>query len=281
MVFSTLSSDEKDAFFSLLDEYFSSRPDLLAGASAGQGRDLATPAVAATAVHRALASNPEATSRLVSAGLKHGASNPAITNSVGKVAAAAAAFGTRNPAASSTPSPPPPLAHRTSDNDTPERPAPGHNRTSSTQNLVSIKRFGDVDTSSAKNMFSSLRGSTANKTATPPPIAPPASSAFGQKKQTFAPPPVRRVSSSPSTESEQPSRGPPPAPPRRQQVEEEPEVEGEWAEALYDYSSEDPGDMELQANQRVLIVERTSGDWWTGEMDGKRGLVPASYVRLL
>ena len=80
--------------------------------------------------------------------------------------------------------------------------------------------------SSAKNMFGSLRSSTANKSATPvTPRAPPAFSV----KNSFAPPPVRRT----------PSAEPPTAKyqPPTEEPEEEEEVQGEWAEALYDYNS--------------------------------------------
>jgi hypothetical protein len=70
-----------------------------------------------------------------------------------------------------------------------------------------------VDSSSAKNAFNSLRSSMANKSiGQPPPSAP---SAFSAPKRG----------------------GPPPLPPSRPKVEEE-EPEGEWAEVLYDYSSE-------------------------------------------
>lgn len=87
-----------------------------------------------------------------------------------------------------------------------------------------MQRFGDVDTSSAKSMFTSLRNSTANKSATPPSVAPPIPAAFGPKRGGFAPPPVRHVS-------------PAPAPEPEPEPEPEEETAGEWAEALYDYSS--------------------------------------------
>jgi hypothetical protein len=233
---------------------------------------------AASAVHKALASNPEATSRLVSAGLKHGvpknspyaaaAHNPVINNAAGRFAAASMAFG--NPKAE----PPPQRNSSNSSNVDQEPPSRG---------LVPIRKFGDVDTSSAKNLFGSLRNSTANKTATPPPVAAPVPSAFAAKKNAFAPPPVRRgPSSSTSIPVQEPS--PQPTPPRRQAQIEEPEEEqthGEWAEALYEYSSADPGDLPLEARQRVLVTERTSDDWWTGEVDGRTGLFPASYVKIL
>ncbi|KAJ3524532.1 hypothetical protein NM688_g8541 [Phlebia brevispora] len=87
-------------------------------------------------------------------------------------------------------------------------------------------------------MYSSIRHGTANKTAVPPPVAPPIPSALPPIKNEFGPPPVRRVSAT-NTRSTvaQKTASPPPPPPPRPRVEE-PQVEGDWAEALYDYSSE-------------------------------------------
>jgi abl interactor 2 len=170
--------------------------------------------------------------------------------------------------------------------------------------------------SSTKNAYLSIRHGTANKSTTPPSVASPVPAALPRIANNFGPPPIRRVSSnvaSPASET----KSPPPPPPRPAQ--KEPEPEGDWAEALYEYSSEvrvganpslngfytvdrvtqDPGDLELQEGQRVLVLERTSDDWcvslycltriasyhvsvrWTAEYQGKRGLVPASYVQVL
>ncbi|OBZ71871.1 hypothetical protein A0H81_08084 [Grifola frondosa] len=176
------------------------------------------------------------------------------------------------PDASSTGFPrPPPRRNPSSSNEESSYVQPEHNR------LVPVKKFGDVDLSSGKNMYNSLRHSTANKTATPPPVAPPVPSAFPARK-SFAPPPMRRV---PSTVSVSDAVAPSPPPPIPSRARQEEEVNGEWAEAVYDYSSEDPGDLELQAEQRVLVVEKTSDDWWTGEIGGRRGLIPAAYVKIL
>lgn len=59
-------------------------------------------------------------------------------------------------------------------------------------------------------------------------------------------------------------------------------------------------DLHLRAGERVLVTEQSSSDWcacpklsisdpkysssyprWTGEVDGRSGLFPASYVKLL
>ncbi len=100
------------------------------------------------------------------------------------------------------------------------------------------QKFGDVDTTSAKGMYSSIRHGTANKSAVPPPVAAPIPPAFAAPKNNFAPPPVRRVSSTTSTAEPVRATPPPPPPPPPRAVEPEPEEPGEWAEALYEYASE-------------------------------------------
>ncbi|KAK0490618.1 SH3-domain-containing protein [Armillaria novae-zelandiae] len=211
MVFSNLPHHEKDAFFSLLDEYFQSRP--------------------------------QPASALSQSG--NGVSESSTNASIGRVAAAAHAFG------SNLPAPP----RRTPGSPPPDRTPGG---------LVSNKMFGNVDTTSKTSMLTS---SLKSKSRAPPPktYAPPPPPAFGPKKNAFAPPPMRRAPSEPEPEPEP-----------------EPESEsGEWAEALYDYDSGETGDLKIRANQQILVTEKSSADWWMGEVDGRTGLFPASYVKLL
>ena len=52
------------------NRYFQSRPEIFAASSANS-QDVS--GVAASAVHRAMANNPEATAKIVSAGLRHAA----------------------------------------------------------------------------------------------------------------------------------------------------------------------------------------------------------------
>jgi hypothetical protein len=70
----------------------------------------------------------------------------------------------------------------------------------------------------------------------------------------------------------------PPAPPPRPQEEEE--KAGDWADVIYDYDSGEAGDLKITEGDVVLIIDRSSDDWWTGEVNGKKGLFPASYVNL-
>ncbi|TFY52863.1 hypothetical protein EVG20_g10368, partial [Dentipellis fragilis] len=257
MAFSNLPPQEKDAFFSLLDEYFAARPDLVAqlgGKNNVNGHDAApnqhVQAAAASAMHRAFSGN------------NNNANNNddwlvCDTHSHQQVSAVSLQpqlpllrTATKTPAR------------------TPRTPSGSlHKVTQPPAGLVQARKFGsDVDTSSPVNLLSSLRHSTAAKSAPPPSVAPAPPPSFAHKKPGFAPPPSRA-----------------PVPVHEPEPEPEPEQHngGEWAEALYDYKSGEDGDLELAANQRVLVVDKTSDDWWTGEADGRRGLFPGSYVRLL
>ncbi|RDX52942.1 hypothetical protein OH76DRAFT_1343952 [Lentinus brumalis] len=248
--------------------YFASRPDLFGnGASGAAGK-----AAAASVVQQVLSSPAVPATN----GWKRPdpATTAEIGNSVGRVAAAAAALRASNGGADPTPGqsngfPRPPPRRNASSSEEPASPPQEHAK------LLPQRKFGDVDMSSGKNMFSSIRNSTAAKHAAPAQIAPPTPPAF-QRKNDFAPPPRRVPSTSASSPATSPAPPAPPALPRRNTQDE-----GEWVEALYDYHSEDPGDLDLQEGMRVLVVERTSDDWWTGEIDGQRGLIPAAYVKVL
>ena len=92
-----------------------------------------------------------------------------------------------------------------------------------------------MDTSSPKNLFVTLRNSTANKSAPVTPLANPLPSAFAAKN-AFPPPPVRRVASTASTSHE--SAAPIPLAQQRPAVQEpEAEEAQEWAVAIYAYTS--------------------------------------------
>ncbi|KAI1299300.1 Intersectin-2 [Halotydeus destructor] len=56
-------------------------------------------------------------------------------------------------------------------------------------------------------------------------------------------------------------------------------VAGDWHVAIYPFVSQEPGDLEFEANE-VIKVTKKEGDWWTGEISASRmGIFPANYVR--
>ena len=51
----------------------------------------------------------------------------------------------------------------------------------------------------------------------------------------------------------------------------------EIATALYDYESENPDDLCFSTGDVLIILEKSESGWWTGELNGKKGFVPATY----
>ncbi|CAE6446756.1 unnamed protein product [Rhizoctonia solani] len=291
-MFSRMTHEDKLAFFELLDEYFESRPNLFSRESEDGGAASQPAAVAANAVHRTMAANQQATADLISTGLKNipkgsqysAASNPVVANAAGRFAASSIAS-SYGGGAKSPPAPPRRNVGTTDDSPSPSRAAPA--------GLLGSKRFGDVDTSSISAAFaSSFKGGK--------PAPAPASSTLppaldNNSRRNFAPPPVRRVPTNTSegdagaepknkwgNQNQGSVRRVPSHNNLQRQPTPEPEsVQGEPAEALYDYNSNAAEDISVRQGDRFVIVERTSEDWWTGEINGRRGLLPASYVRIL
>ena len=76
---------------------------------------------------------------------------------------------------------------------------------------------------------------------------------------------------------------PPPPPPAKKFVPPpapKPEV---WVVALYAFSGEGAGDLSFQEGDRIKVVTKTETDqdWWTGELNGRRGSFPANYCKPL
>jgi len=89
-----------------------------------------------------------------------------------------------------------------------------------------LQKFGDVDMSSGKNFYSSIRKSNPPNTTDSPSAVDNIPSAFPKSHNSsrFGPPPTTAAALSA-------------APPRQLEPEPEPEEPGDWAEALYDFES--------------------------------------------
>ncbi|ORX35987.1 hypothetical protein BD324DRAFT_651897 [Kockovaella imperatae] len=97
-------------------------------------------------------------------------------------------------------------------------------------------------------------------------LAGKASALGGGSKTASLPPPTRRTTA------------PMPV------AEPEPQTFGaeSQAQAVYDYTGADAGDLSVQTGQIVNVLEKTSADWWTCEDgNGTRGLVPSNYLKEL
>ena len=49
--------------------------------------------------------------------------------------------------------------------------------------------------------------------------------------------------------------------------------------ALYDFQGQDESELTFYAGDVITLIEGKEGeDWWTGELNGQRGLMPSNYV---
>ncbi|XP_030624679.1 rho GTPase-activating protein 4a [Chanos chanos] len=67
---------------------------------------------------------------------------------------------------------------------------------------------------------------------------------------------------------------------------EEPEVEAESpqgkdeleAVAMFDYSARSASELSFKQGERLLLHSKPSSDWWRGEVNGAKGLIPSKYI---
>jgi len=273
MVFANLTQRDKDAFFALLDEYFASRPHLF------NGGELPLNVKAAKAINAAAASSTVANAfaaraRLAPPPRSPRPAEPALAQEeepeegeegempvsvASRIAAAQAAL-------KANPPQPPRRTSTTSTTTSGSIPA----------GLVTSRAIGTIDTMSKGSAVSSLFKKPQPK----PGAGALVPSAFPRERGGFAPPP-QRVNSAGSGGVGRKSPQPPPRATAPVEEPDEQEHNGEWAEALYDFSSNDSTDLSITTGERLLITQRDEKDWWMAESDNGRGLVPASYVKIL
>ncbi|WWC58691.1 uncharacterized protein I303_101235 [Kwoniella dejecticola CBS 10117] len=294
MVFANLTYE---AFFSLLDEYFESRPQFAQSQSSGPSISTLTrlippsrnanppaPSASTASPSRSPVSPTASTAppaggeqqdmaqKFISSSIKMGtkgtkygigaiSKNKDAMDLLGKAGAAGIVRG----ADKRLNSPPPVDGGATIEEVTvvEEKRKPGPPaKKGGVAGLVSGRSFGHVDTSSKMSAFTSM-WKDPQKVKEPTVehhMAPQLSN-----KHTSMPPPIRRDGSGHSARSSQP-----------------PEETVAQAQALYDYAGSDTTDLAVQANQIVNLIEKTSADWWTCEDgNGTRGLVPATYLKEL
>jgi SH3 domain. len=49
-------------------------------------------------------------------------------------------------------------------------------------------------------------------------------------------------------------------------------------QALYDFTPQEPGELEFRRGDVITVRERTDQHWWHGEIGARTGLFPATYV---
>lgn len=78
-----------------------------------------------------------------------------------------------------------------------------------------------------------------------------------------------------------PTQYPSPAPPPPAYAQTPPVLS--ISSAMYAYTPTDAGDLALQPNDRIQVLEHMNNDWWRGrnERTNQEGIFPRSYVRVL
>jgi len=52
------------------------------------------------------------------------------------------------------------------------------------------------------------------------------------------------------------------------------------AQALFTFNAEEEGELSIKKGD-IVMLHNTEGEWWEGEINGKRGLVPSNYLKRL
>ncbi|UJR26412.1 hypothetical protein I4U23_007744 [Adineta vaga] len=58
-------------------------------------------------------------------------------------------------------------------------------------------------------------------------------------------------------------------------------TDGQNYVAAYDFQPQEEGEIELRRGDRIRMLDQNDANWWKGEVRGKSGLFPATYVRPL
>jgi len=86
----------------------------------------------------------------------------------------------------------------------------------------------------------------------------------------------------PQQEHEQEHPAAPVPPPADPEPEPEPEAaeSGPFAIAVYEYEAAEDNEISFPEGAKIENLAFPDEDWWEGEYQGKRGLLPANYVEL-
>ncbi|KAM0792921.1 hypothetical protein ACM66B_002680 [Microbotryomycetes sp. NB124-2] len=68
---------------------------------------------------------------------------------------------------------------------------------------------------------------------------------------------------------------PPPPPPPRQQTRGI-----GTATAMYDFEGQTAEDLPFKEHDKITVLEHITTDWWRGELNGRTGMFPCSYVQV-
>ncbi|KAH3732889.1 cervical SH3P7 [Pelomyxa schiedti] len=120
-------------------------------------------------------------------------------------------------------------------------------------------------------------------TTTAKPASTPAAKPAPKPEPVPEPEPEPQPEAEPAPEPA-PEPEPEPEPQPTETAPEQPLDGGEalQARALYDYSSEEPSDLQFKEGDLIMVVDRNDpSGWWQGELNGVRGTFPSNFVELI
>lgn len=50
--------------------------------------------------------------------------------------------------------------------------------------------------------------------------------------------------------------------------------------AIYDYTAVNEDELSFSKSQVINVLDKSDPDWWKGELNGVRGLIPTNYVKM-
>ncbi|EJD55053.1 BAR-domain-containing protein [Auricularia subglabra TFB-10046 SS5] len=118
-----------------------------------------------------------------------------------------------------------------------------------------------------------VAGSTFKKAPPPPPGSHHSSAA--------APPPPYTPPSNGAGQAAAMAAATKRAPPPPPGPKPKPKPEIKYVVALYDFEAQADGDLSFKTGDRIELLEKTasSEDWWTGRVNGQKGVFPGNYVQ--
>lgn len=67
--------------------------------------------------------------------------------------------------------------------------------------------------------------------------------------------------------------------PQQQQQRPQPAPARPTVTALYDYDAGTADELSFKEGDQIVVIQKDNGGWWEGELRGKRGWIPANYVK--
>lgn len=101
----------------------------------------------------------------------------------------------------------------------------------------------------------------------------PSKGGLGRSPSLASPPPPAYSSNGTGATAAASGKRPPPPPPTKPKPGA---VAKDYVVALYDYAATADGDLSFKAGDRIEVTERTASteDWWTGVLNGQKGVFP-------